>query len=203
MKFSGGYLGGERINGDFHEPRLPRAGYKGGFMGNGRISLREVEGYIRNKKNLRKALQKDYRENRILSEADMEACICHHLRIFLKADRRWRVFARAYRKRFRSYPDITVLEARKPRLAVEVKKGRKGISGKDRRTLNKFLRSDHAGKAYFISTVRNKRDYKKLGADKTEDEKNRLMEIPVSLDLHGTRLADFEKERQLIRRALK
>jgi hypothetical protein len=176
---------------------------RGGFMENGRISLREVQGYIRNKKNLRKALQNDYRENRILNEADMEACLCHHLRIFLQPDRRWRVFVRAYRKSFRSYPDLTVFEALKPRLAIELKKGRKRISGKDRRTLNKFLVSDHARKTYFISTVRYKRDYEKLGADKTEVEKNRLMEIPVSLDLHGTHLAEFEKERQLIRRALK
>jgi hypothetical protein len=172
-------------------------------MENERITLREVEDYIRNKKNLRKALQNEYRDNRILNEADMEACIYYHLRIFLRSDRRWRVFARAYRKRFRSYPDITVLEARKPRLAIELKKGRKGISGKDRRTLNKFLRSDHARKAYFISTIRNKLDYKKLGADKTEDEKNRLMEIPVPLDLDGARLEKFEDERRSIRLALK
>jgi len=171
-------------------------------MSESRITLQKVEGYIGGRENLRKSLQEDFVGHWMIREADLEACTYRHLRRFLEPDKRWRIFARAYSKRLGRYPDLTILEGRKPRLAIELKWRRKRISRKDRCALNDFLKLPHAKKAYFITTVITKHDYRKLGSDKTKSEKIRLKEIPLILDLPQMRLAKWEQVRSSYRQAL-
>jgi hypothetical protein len=172
-------------------------------MRGGKITLQEVEGYVGSGRGLRKDLQDDFRDNRMLAEADLEACIYRHLREFLNSDKSWRIFVRAFAKDLGRYPDLTILDGNKRRVAIELKWRRDRISKKDRGVLNKFLDTPHARKAYFITTVRNKSDYRKLGAEKTQREKYRLKEIAVALNLRGSPLRSWEAKRRSIRAALK
>lgn len=174
-------------------------------MESGQITLREVETLVGGKERngLRNTLQRDYRHHRFNREADLEVCTCHHLRKFLNRDKSWRVFARAYSKGLGWYPDISILDGYKRRLAIELKWTGRKISSKDRKTLNKFLETQHARKAYFIRLAKRKSDYRKLGPDKNESEKRKLKEIVISLDLSPSQLERWERERERIKEALK
>lgn len=167
------------------------------------ITPQEVQAFIRRKENLRAKLRRDYLEQRMIHEGDLQACTYMHLRRFLKSDKRWRVFANAYFEGHARYPDLTIMEGQKRRLAIELKKRSKKIPGKDRQTLNAFLGTQHFRKAYFITTAKNKSDYQKLGAKKTETEKNRLIEIVVNLDLSRAKSEGFKAERKSIKESLK
>jgi hypothetical protein len=159
-------------------------------MSGKKITLRAVEKYIGSGRGLRKDLQEDFRSNCMLAEADLQAYTFRHLRNFLKPEKTWRIFANAFAKTLRRFPDPTVLDGDKRRIAIELKWRRDSISGKDRRVLNQFLDTPHARKAYFITTVKNKSDYQKLGSKKRSREKYRLKEIAVPLALLGSRLTD-------------
>jgi hypothetical protein len=168
-----------------------------------RISLEDLERFVRRKEELRAKLQQDYLNQRMFGEADLQACTYMHLRSFLKSDKRWRVFANAYFKGRARYPDLTIIEQQKRRLAIELKWRRKKISEHDRQTLRALLNTRHFRKAYFITTVKNKSDYQKLGPKKTETEKNRLIEIVVNLDLPRIKSEAFKAERNSIKESLK
>jgi hypothetical protein len=171
-------------------------------MGKRGMTLQEVERFIGDRKGLRKYVREDFRHHRINREADLEACVLYHLRNFLRPDKNWQIFARAYAKKLGRFPDITILHGKVRRLAIELKRNKKEIPKKDRDTLNRFLGTQHARKAYFITTVRNKLDYRKLDS-KTELERNRLKEIPIGLDLAPAPLKRFEGERESIKEALR
>jgi hypothetical protein len=167
------------------------------------ITLQEVQRFVKNKENLRAKLVQDYLDHMMLREADLQACVYFHLRGFLKSDKRWRVLLNAYHKGLGRYPDLTIMEQQKHRLAIELKWRSKRISGKDRGTLSAFLEAPHARKAYFLTMVKNKSGFGKLGGQKTDTEKNRLMEIAVNLDLPHARSEEFKAERKSIKEALR
>jgi len=167
-----------------------------------KITLEQVERYIGSGRGIRKDLQEDFQRNHMLAESDLEACIYRHLRNFLEPDKAWRVFVGAYVKTLHRYPDLILLDGHKRRVAIELKWRRPGISEKDRRVLNQFLNTPHARKAYFITTAKNRSDYRKLGARKTQQEKYRLKEIVIALNLRGSRLRNYEAERRSIRGAV-
>jgi hypothetical protein len=171
-------------------------------MAGRRITLQDVERYIGGKRGLRKDLQSDYQDHRFIREADLEVCTYYHLRECLQADKRWKIFARAYRKGLGRFPDFTVLEGLKCRIVIELKWRKENLEKKDRKVLNKFLGRPHRRKAYFITTVMNKSDYEKLGSKKRQLEKYRLKELPVALGLDDNRLDDWKRERKTIKAAL-
>jgi len=171
-------------------------------MRGGSITLRELERYIGSREGLRKDLQKDFRNNRMLAEGDLETGIHFHLRDFLKADKRWQIYARAHSKGLGRYPDLTLVQDFKRRIVLELKWSVPRISKKDRRVLSSFLEAPHARRAYFVTTAGKESDYRKLGAKKTELEKYRLKEIVVALGLRGSRLRERKAKRESIREAL-
>jgi len=97
------------------------------------INLNKVEGYV--KHGLKEALRSDLRKLKILKEADVECCAYHHLRKFMRGDKRWRIFARKYSSRTGYYTDLMIFLKNKERIAIEIKWRRNTISGKDRRAL--------------------------------------------------------------------
>ncbi len=184
-------------------------------MANRRIRYQTVKRYIGGKqgKSLRKELQRDYRKHRFSREADVEVCTCYHLRKFLKPDDRWHVFAEAFRGKIGGFPDITVVKLRghRRRIVMELKwwakKGIPEISGKDRRTLDKFIKKRDGNRdaqmAYFVRVLKPGQEYKKLGSRKEDFEKYRLKELPILLGLQGAPLKRWKRDRERIRQELK
>jgi len=173
---------------------------KGRPMISSRLNPADVDRFIRSQ--LRKALQDDYRRHKMMREEDFECCAYHDLRDFLERDDHWRVFAKKYSKAIGRYPDLTILKDHEPVRAIELKWRRKSISTKDRDTLRACLRRmATVRKVYFITTVLDKADYRKLGLRKKADEKYRLREITVRLDLPALKRKRWEEERDRYKRA--
>lgn len=167
-----------------------------------RILLRDVERFIQRKEHLRRKLQKEYLEQRMFKEADLQSCTYMHLRRFLKSDKRWRVFVNAYSKSPGRFHDLAVMEGLNQRLIIEIKRRVAEIPAKDRKALNSFLEKHEKGKAYFITTVKKRSEYKKLGSKKTSTEKNRLIEVVVDLGLRRAHTNEFRDERDALKSAL-
>jgi hypothetical protein len=163
-------------------------------MPNEGVTLQQVEDFINNK--LKTELREDILHHKMLREGDLECSTYYHLRKLLKPDRRWRLFARKYVKAIRRYPDLLVLKDQKPQIAIELKWRREKIASKDRNTLGKCLSKLGVHKVYFITTVIEKSDYKKLRWKKEPEEKYRLKEIVVRLSLRGRQKQKWEAQHE-------
>jgi hypothetical protein len=162
-----------------------------------RIPLSALENHIRNK--LPTQLQKDMREFRIIREGDIACCVYYHLRRFLRSDGTWRIFAERHSKVTGHRVDIVIFREhsrrrQSPRIALELKWNWNRISKKDRASLNKCIQLWGLEKVYFISLY-TKKD--KQTIQKTEDEKYRLFEIFVHIDLQGQAYEDWRTKRKL------
>ncbi len=163
-------------------------------------SLAEVEKFVST--DLRKRLKADLRNHKMLREAELECSVYYHLRKFLEQDDHWRLFARKYSGKIGRYPDLLILMDKHPVIAMELKWRRGEISHKDREVLGDCLKKLKVNKVYFITTVKEKADYEKLGWKKRPGEKYRLKEITVRLDLRGARRQKWEKERETYKEAI-
>lgn len=157
------------------------------------IGLDGVERFIR--VGMREGLRRDLLRHKMLREADLAGCIYYRLRRLLKPDNRWRVFVNRYVKDIGRYPDLLLLLNKQPVIAIEVKWRSAKISGKDRDTLRACLKRLDVRKVYFVTTVILKSDYTKLRWQKKSDEKWKLRELTVALNLSGKRREFWESER--------
>jgi hypothetical protein len=130
----------------------------------------------------------------MIKEADLECCAYHHLRRFLRKDSTWKVFARKHSLHTGHYIDFIIFRRGYPRIAIELKWNRTGISSKDRRSLRRGIKSLRTNRAYFITTLIGARVYRQI--KKTTLEKNRLFEIVIPLTLKGVELTSWKLSRR-------
>lgn len=161
------------------------------------VQLGEIQSFIRH--GLKKQLQKDLRELRILKEGDLECCAYFHLRSFLRRDASWRIFAHKHSREIRRYPDLVIYHNNKQKLFLELKWHRSEISGKDRKTLKGARAILRAKKTYFICALPDASEYTKL-RKKKKYEKYRLFECIVDLGYNKAhRIAKWENSRRVFR----
>ena len=161
------------------------------------IRLAEVESFV--KHTLRAKLQKDLRTLRVLKEGEVECCAYYHLRKALKPDPNWRVFARKFSPKTGYYTDLVIFHGKKARIAIEIKWGKKRISGKDRRALASARKNLRVKKTYFYCAMPDASIYKKLPKKRTA-EKFRLFERIVDLGYTSKQeIEDFKRQRKEFR----
>lgn len=165
------------------------------------IRLIEVESFIKRKEKLQKKLQEDFRSLKIAREADLECCCYYHLRKFLKRDPHWKVFARRHAPLTSHYIDILIFYKTKPEIAIELKRDKKHIDNKDRKSLVASLSKLGVRKAYFISTLVGM-DQVYQSIDKNDCEKYRLIEIPVIVKMTREELTRWKSKRKELRKLL-
>ena len=151
------------------------------------ISLSEVQKFV--KHGLQEKLQRDLRSLRILKEGDVECCAYYHLRRLLTPDPNWRIFARKYSPKTGFYTDLIIFRAKKARVAIEIKWGRKRISKKDRRALASARKNLRVRKTYFYCVSPDASTYRKL-PEKRKTEKFGLFEVVVDLGYASSRGRD-------------
>jgi len=156
------------------------------------ISLRSVEIFLNS--SLPGKLKKDLRTLRIIKEGDLECCVYHHLRRFLRRDPTWNVLSRRHSLHTGHYIDLVLFRREYPRIAIELKWNRTRISQKDRQSLLKSIRSLLVNRAYFITTLIGAKGYKTIR--KTRLMKNRLFEIVIPLPLNGAELTSWKERRR-------
>jgi hypothetical protein len=157
------------------------------------ISLRSVEIFVSS--SLPGKLKNDLRTLKIIKEGDLECCAYHHLRRFLRRDPTWNVFSRRHSLHTGYYIDLVLFRRGYPRIAIELKWDRSRISQKDRRSLQRSIRSLRVNRAYFITTlIGANKPYTKI--QKTSVEKNRLFEIVIRLRLNGADLESWKNRRR-------
>ncbi len=148
-----------------------------------KVKLSELENFIQ--EELKKKLKTDFRELRIVREADVECCTYYHLRRFLKSDTRWKVFARRYSKKTKKYIDLLIFLRTEPKIAIEIKWRRKRITEKDFESLREALEKLGVNKCYYLVTPKDSEQYKYI--DRSKDlkkfEKRLFHEVVVGLDL--------------------
>jgi len=86
---------------------------------------RDVHKFIKYK--LKSKIERDLRNYRIITEADLQSCVYLHLRRYLRNDKRWKIFNQPHiskqwgtRKTINFFPDL-VLAVTKPRISIELK----------------------------------------------------------------------------------
>lgn len=156
------------------------------------IGIRRVQNFLKN--SLPGRLRRDLLYLRMIKEADLECCVYHYLRRFLRRDPTWKLFARKHSLHTGHYIDLILFRKGYPRIAIELKWNRARMSRKDRHSLRRSLRSLRVNKAYFVTTLIGARLYKKIR--KTVIEKNRLFEIVIPLPLQGAQLKNWKQERR-------
>ena len=166
-----------------------------------KITLSEVGTFIRG--SLRTKLRKDVSTFHMIREADVACCVYYHLRRYLRLDPTWRVFAERHSKVTGHFIDIMIFregstdseKCQNPRIAIELKWNWNRISKKDRASLDKCIEFLQLEKAYFITVFTKKNEYHRIV--KTPEEKRRLFEVHIPLELHGKALQDWKAGRRL------
>jgi hypothetical protein len=152
-----------------------------------KITLSQVEAFVRKKAKLRLLLSIDMAQWRIVKEADVQSCTYYHLRRFLAKDKRWRIFCEKHSSQTGHFIDLLICEddlvgktrGFKPRIAIELKWNLGRISKKDRDSLNRAVRHLRVRKAYFITANHKVVNYQKMR--KRKDERFRIHELVVRL----------------------
>lgn len=159
------------------------------------IVLGHIEDFLL--KDLPTRIRQDLTDLRIIKESDLECCIYYHLRVLLQDDNDWRVLARRYSPQTGHYPDFLIFQRSKPRISIELKWNKGHISKKDRSSLGKCISELGIDRAYFITTLIDK---KYETTEKTEIEKIRLREITIALGLTGSELERWQAKRKRFKR---
>lgn len=156
------------------------------------IGVRQLEAFLSDA--LPGRLKTDLRDLRMVREADLECCAYYHLRRFLRRDNHWKLFARKYSRYTGHFVDLLAFRRGVPRVAIELKWNRAGISTKDRRSLRRGVKRLGLNRAYFITTLIGTRAYRPT--TKTTAEKRRLFEIIIPLPLSGVALERWQERRR-------
>ncbi len=160
-----------------------------------RITCDQVERFIEN--GMRRELQKDLHNLKMIKEAEFQSCAYYHLRKFLRGDKRWRVCTERYVPTTKHYVDILIFCDKSPAIAIELKWNSDRLRRKDRHSLHASLTKLRVSKAYFVTTRIDQPEYKER--PKHGIEKNRLVEFTIPLGLSGSKFERWKDERKLYR----
>lgn len=161
------------------------------------IQLSVLQDFI--KKDLKPKLIKDLRNVKIVKEADLVSCAYYHIRKRLSKDPKWYIGINRYIKSTGYYADMVLFRRFIPRIVMEFKWSRKSISKKDRDSLFSSLKVLNVNRVYFITTVKNKDEYKRLKKEKHDLEKYNLVEIIIPYDLPEDKYAEIKTIRSQYR----
>ena len=166
-----------------------------------RIRLIDVESFIkRGQRGLKKKLQHDLRNLKIIKESDLETCTYYHLRKYLRSDRSWNILTRRYIPTTGYYMDVVLFKNAIPRIALELKWHKKRLSKKDRSSLNASLQKLKVNKAYFLTTTKDSQQYEKMR--KHDDEKYRFRELVIGWDLPPKQYRELRRRRRKYQREM-
>lgn len=150
----------------------------------------DVERFIRAQLPILLAL--DLRQLRIVKEANLECCAYFHLRKFFGEKTTWNALARMHVPHTGHYIDILIFEEQIPRIAIELKWGKKEIGKKDRASLKSALTKLGVNKAYWFSALPSNQYSTQL---REEGDRYTLHQIIVPLELTEEDLPGWKKAR--------
>lgn len=153
-------------------------------------TLINIESFIRTQ--LPELLSRDLHKLRIVKEADIECCAYFHLRKLMGESSSWKVLARKHVPHTGYYVDILIFEKKTPRIAIELKWGKKKIGKKDRASLESALSQLGVNKAYWISALPSN---KYASPPREESERYNLHQIIVPLELSDNKLKAWKVAR--------
>jgi hypothetical protein len=157
------------------------------------VGIQKVAAFIRTK--LPKKLKKDLLELRMMKEADLECRAYYHVSRFLLRQPEWKIFARKYSPT-EHFIDLLLFKNQYPRIAIELKWNKTGITEKDRKSLHRAIETLGVQKAYFITTLIGGKKYQRI-TKKDYWEKGALIGIYVPLSLNGEKLKRWKEQRQV------
>lgn len=153
-------------------------------------TLVDVESFIRTQLPI--LLSRDLWKLRMVKEADLECCAYFHLRRFLGEKTTWKALARKHVPHTGYYIDILIFEEQTPRIAIELKWGKREIGKKDRASLESALDQLGVNKAYWISALPSNQY---TAPPREEGDRYTLHQIIVPLELSDDELLDWKKSR--------
>lgn len=160
------------------------------------IGLSEVEKFV--KKDLPKLIEKDLKALRLVREADVQCAAYMYLRKLLDSDPNWHVLAEFHAPQTSKFIDLVLMQKSVPRIAIEIKWGRKNMGIKDRQSLSTALTHLGVNKAYWLSAAVLGESPPRL--EKSAHEKYLLHQIVVRPDLDESELLLWKKLRTALRR---
>lgn len=160
------------------------------------IGLSEVEKFV--KKELPKLIENDLKALRLVREADVQCAAYMYLRMRLDSDPNWHVLAEFHAPQTSKFIDLVLLQKSVPRIAIEIKWGRKNMGMKDRQSLSTALTNLGVNKAYWLSASVLGEPPPRL--EKSAHEKNLLHQVVVRPNLDEAELLRWKKLRTDLRR---
>ena len=146
------------------------------------LNVRQVEQFVVDE--LRKQIQLDFNQLKMVREADLECCVYYHLRKVFRKDRSWKVLARKHSIHTGHYVDLLIFRGTTPQFAIELKWNAASMSLKDRRSLRRCVIKLGVHKAYFITTHYSKRSFEEI-IKIDACEKHHIFELVISLPYIG------------------
>jgi hypothetical protein len=163
------------------------------------LNVREVEQFM--VAGLRKHIQLDFCNLRMVREADLECCMYYHFRNFFKDDPSWKVLARKHSMHTGHFVDLLIFRGTVPQFAIELKWNAANMSLKDRQSLRRCVTELGVHKAYFITTRYSKKPFQKI-VKIDGSEKHHIFELVISLPYIGEQMADWKAKRRKYTRHL-
>jgi hypothetical protein len=167
-------------------------------MASVRVTLQQVERFVSTE--LPRLLKTDLCAYRLLRESDVECAAYMHLRHLLDADQRWTVTARRHVRQTGHFIDLVIFQDTKPRIAIELKWGKRCIDPKDRKSLREALTRLGVNRAYWISASVLGRETERF--EKAAHEKYSLRQICVRAELPAGEVQSWIRFRDSLRSKL-
>ena len=150
------------------------------------------------KKELSKRIEEDLKALRLVREADVQCAAYMYLRKRLDSDPNWHVLAEFHAPQTSKFIDLVLFQKSVPRIAIEIKWGRKNMGKKDRESLRTALTKLGVNKAYWLSASVLGEPPPPL--EKLDHEKYLLHQVVVRPSLDESELLCWKKLRSDLRR---